>query len=109
MIDGPGPPGTETVAVRVLPASVALMTSGSGATGGILDTQRILLPPPARLPLPPAREPHPASYPDGTTAAALRILNRGRGSPACRFLSGSGPARQRDGYRVAVVPPERLY
>jgi hypothetical protein len=43
MIDGPGPPGTDTVAVRVLPASVALITSGSGATSGILDTQRILL------------------------------------------------------------------
>ena len=43
MIDGPGPPGTDTVVVRVLFASVALMTSGSGATSGILDTQRILL------------------------------------------------------------------
>ena len=43
MIDGPGPPGTDTVAVRVRPASVALMTSGFGATNGILDTQRILL------------------------------------------------------------------
>ena len=43
MIDGPGPPGTDAVAVRVLPASAALMTSGSGATSGILDTQRILL------------------------------------------------------------------
>ena len=43
MIDGPGPPGTDTVTVRVLPASVALMTSGSGAASGILDTHRILL------------------------------------------------------------------
>jgi hypothetical protein len=42
-VDGPGPPGTDTVAVRVLPASLALMTSGSGATSGTLDTQRILL------------------------------------------------------------------
>src|SRR5580692_3532835 len=44
MVDGPGPPATDTVAVRVLPASVALMTSGSGATNAILDTHRILLP-----------------------------------------------------------------
>ena len=43
MIDGPGPPGTDTVAVRVLPASVAVMISGSGVASGILDTQRILL------------------------------------------------------------------
>jgi hypothetical protein len=42
MIDGPGPPGTDTVAVCVLPASLAVMTSGFGATSGILDTQRIL-------------------------------------------------------------------
>lgn len=43
MIDGPGPPGTDMVAVRVLLASLALMTSGSGATSGILDTHKILL------------------------------------------------------------------
>ncbi len=38
-----GLPGTDTVAVRVLPASVALMISGSGATSGTLDTHKILL------------------------------------------------------------------
>ena len=43
MVDGPGPPGTDTVAVRVLPASVAVMTIGFGAVSGILDTQRIVL------------------------------------------------------------------
>jgi len=43
MVDGPGPPGTDTVAVRVLPASVALMISGSGAASGTLDTHKILL------------------------------------------------------------------
>ena len=43
MVDGPGPPGTDTVAVRVLPASVAVMTIGFGAVSGILDTPRILL------------------------------------------------------------------
>ena len=43
MIDGPGPPGTDKVAMRVLPASVAVMTSGFGAVSGIRDTQRILL------------------------------------------------------------------
>ena len=43
MIDGPGPPGTDTVAVRVLPASVAVMISGFGATNGNLDTHKILL------------------------------------------------------------------
>jgi hypothetical protein len=32
------------VAVRVLSASAALMTSGFDAANGILDTQRILLP-----------------------------------------------------------------
>src|SRR5690349_18653035 len=42
MIDGPGPPGTDTVAVRALPASVALMTR-FGAADVIRDTQRILL------------------------------------------------------------------
>src|ERR1700733_6996067 len=44
MVDGPGPPGTDAVAVRVLPASVALMTSGFGAANGIRDTHKILLP-----------------------------------------------------------------
>ena len=39
-----GHPYYDTVAVRVLPASVALMTSGFGATNGILDTHKILLP-----------------------------------------------------------------
>ena len=43
MVDGPGPPGTDTVAVRVLPASVALMTSGSDVTTGTRDTHKILL------------------------------------------------------------------
>ena len=43
MIDGPGPPGTDTAAVRALPARVALMTSGPGPVSGSLDTQRILL------------------------------------------------------------------
>jgi hypothetical protein len=43
MIDGPAPPGTDTVTVRVLPASVTLIISGSGATSGTLDTHRILL------------------------------------------------------------------
>jgi len=43
MIDGPGPPGTDTVAVRVLPASAALIISGSGATSGTRDTHKILL------------------------------------------------------------------
>jgi hypothetical protein len=42
MIDGPGPPGTDTVAVRVPSASAALMISGSGAASGILDTHKIL-------------------------------------------------------------------
>src|SRR5579863_246861 len=44
MIDGPGPPGTDTVAVRAPPASVAVMTSGpDGTTSGIRDTHKILL------------------------------------------------------------------
>src|SRR5260370_5224006 len=43
MIDGPGPPGRAPGAVRVLPASVAVMISGSAATSGTLDTHKILL------------------------------------------------------------------
>src|ERR1700722_15827699 len=40
--DGPGPSGSETAAVRALPASVARMRSGPGPS--TLDAQRILLP-----------------------------------------------------------------
>jgi hypothetical protein len=43
IIDGPGPPGTYAVVSRVLPASVALMISGSAVVSGTLDTHKILL------------------------------------------------------------------